>query len=154
MKNIRWAAVALMVVSASFVLAQTPTSSVPITVDCSMGQSLNHTIAKLQKEFPTTVLIKGTCTEYVQVVGFDNLTLKGVGGATLSQPATGPGNLLSNVLLIEASRSVTVEGLTIQADTSTATAIGIGHGSTDIRLRNLNVQGGTEGIIVFEKSQV
>jgi Right handed beta helix region len=58
------------------------------------------------------------------------------------------------VLLIESSRSVTVEHLSIQAEINTVTAIGIGHGSTDIRLRNLNVQGGTEGVLVFERSQV
>ena len=36
----------------------------------------------------------------------------------------------------------------------TVPAVGIGHGSSDIRLRYLNVQGGTFGIAVFEHSQV
>jgi hypothetical protein len=57
-------------------------------------------------------------------------------------------------LLIESSRSVTVDHLNIQADASGVPAIGIGRGSTDIRLRNLNIQGGGEGIIIFERSQV
>jgi hypothetical protein len=57
-------------------------------------------------------------------------------------------------LLIESSRSVTVEGINVQADTVTAAAIGIGHGSSDVRLRNLTIHGGTEGIIIFEHSQV
>src|SRR6202040_2936937 len=70
------------------------------------------------------------------------------------QPATGAGSLLNSLLFIEGSRSVTVDGFSIQADTATVPAVGIGHGSSDIRLRNLNVQGGTEGIIVFENSQV
>jgi hypothetical protein len=43
--------------------------------------------------------------------------------------------------------------LNVQADT-TVSGIGIGHGSRDVRLRNLNVQGGGESIIVFENSQV
>jgi hypothetical protein len=74
-------------------------------------------------------------------------------GATLVQPTSGA-RLFSSVLLIESSQSITVAGLSIQADITTVSAIGIGHGSTDIRLRSLKVQGGTEGIIIFESSQV
>lgn len=144
----------LLVLSASITMAQTSTPSIPVTVDCSNGQSLNRTLAKLNTILPITVFVQGTCSEYIQVTGFDKLTLKGLSGATLSQPTTGTGNFLSAVLLIESSRSVTVEGFNIQANTSGGTGIGIGHGSTDIRLRNLKVQGGGEGIIVFESSQV
>jgi hypothetical protein len=61
---------------------------------------------------------------------------------------------LDAVLLIESSRTITVEGFSLQADPATGTGIGIGHGSTDIRLRNLKIQGGGEGIIIFESSQV
>jgi hypothetical protein len=74
-------------------------------------------------------------------------------GATLVQPSSGA-RLSGSVLLIESSQSITVAGLSIQADITTVSAIGIGHGSTDIRLRSLKVQGGTEGIIIFENSQV
>jgi hypothetical protein len=137
----------------SVALAQTSIPSVPLTVDCSRGQSLNRTLSRLDKHLPVTVTVNGTCTEYVQISGFDKLTLKGLSGATLAQPSTGAGNLFNSVLLIESSRGITVDSFSIQADTS-VTAIGIGHGSTDIRLRNLNVQGGGEGIAVFENSQV
>src|SRR5215467_10272319 len=123
-----------------------------ITVDCAAGQSLNRTLAKLDKHAAATVTVNGTCTEYVQVVGFENLTLKGQSGAALLQPATGGGNLFNGLLLIESSRSVTVQGFSIQADTATVPAVAIGHGSNDVRLRNLNIVGGTEGIIVFENS--
>jgi len=136
-------------------LAQTAAPSIPITVDCNAGQSLSRTLAKLDKHTPYTVSVNGTCAEYVQVAGFQGLTLKGLPGATLVQPATGPSTRLFNsLLLIESSSSVTVQGFSIQADVTTITAVGIGHGSTDVRLRNLTVQGGTEGIIVFENSQV
>ena len=139
----------------SAALAQTTAPSIPITVDCNAGQSLNRTLAKLDKHTPYTVSVNGTCAEYVQITGFEGLTLKGLPGATLVQPATGPSTRLFNsLLLIESSRSVTVQGFSIQADVTTITAVGIGHGSTDVRLRNLTVQGGTEGIIVFENSQV
>jgi hypothetical protein len=42
--------------------------------------------------------------------------------------------LLRAVLLIQSSRSVTVDGLTIQANTTTNAAVGIINGSSDIRL--------------------
>jgi hypothetical protein len=58
------------------------------------------------------------------------------------------------LLLIESSQSVTVQGFSIQADTATIPAVAIGHGSIDVRLRNLNIVGGTHGILVFENSQV
>jgi hypothetical protein len=131
-------------------VASTPPNGV--SVDCSKGQSLNQTLAKLDKLTPTTVSVNGTCSEYVNVVGFENLVLKGLPGATLTQPSGG-GSLFTALLLIESSRSVTVSGFSIQADT-TISAIGIGHGSSDIRLRYLTVTGGGEGIIVFENSQV
>jgi hypothetical protein len=142
-----------LVLAASIAVAETSAPSIPVSVDCSKGQSLNGTISQLDKHTPFTVSVNGTCTEYVHVVGFTNLTLKGLPGATLVQPTTGA-RLFSSVLLIESSQSITVAGFSIQADITTVSAIGIGHGSTDIRLRALKVQGGTEGIIVFENSQV
>jgi parallel beta helix pectate lyase-like protein len=134
--------------------AQTSAPSIPVSVDCNSGQSLNATLSKLDRKTSYTVSVNGTCTEYVRVIGFENLTLNGLPGATLLQPTTGAGNLFNSLLLIESSRSVTVQGFSIQADTITVPAVGIGHGSTDIRLRYLNVLGGTEGILVFENSQV
>jgi len=142
----------LLVLVASVAVAETPTHS--ITVDCSNGQSLNSALSKLDKQTPTTVSVNGTCTEYVQVFGFENLTLKGLAGASLVQPTGGAGSLLNSLLFIESSRNVTVDGFSLTANTVTVPAVGIGHGSTDIRLRHLNIQGGTSGILVFEESQV
>lgn len=144
----------LLVSAASLAQQRSVAESIPVSVDCSTGQSLNRTLSELDKSKSYTVTVNGTCTEYVHVIGFENLMLKALSGAKLMQPATGPGNLANNVLLIESSRSVTVQGFSIQADIATVSAIGIGHGSTDIRLRNLTVTGGGEGIIVFENSQV
>ena len=152
MKRTNWGILLLLVLVASVAVGEKPTQS--ITVDCNNGQSLNGTLSNLNKQTPTTVSVNGTCTEYVQVIGFENLTLKGLAGATLVQPTTGAGTLLNSLLYIEASRSVTVSGLSLQADPVTVPAVGIGHGSSDIRLRNLNIQGGTSGIFVFEHSQV
>ena len=144
----------LLFLVASVAMAETSTAPIPVTVDCSSGQSLNRTLSKLDKHVPFTVSVNGTCTEYVQIIGFENLTLKGLPGAMLLQPATGAGNLFNSLLLIESSRSITIEGFGIQADTTTVAGIGIGHGSSDVRLRSLNIQGGTEGIDIFENSQV
>jgi len=119
-----------------------------ITVDCNQGQSINQALAKLDKHTPTTVLVNGTCTEAVQVTGFENLTLKGLPGAALVQPST-TGNSPLGIL---SSRNVLVINFSVQ--TATASAIGIGHGSSDILLRELNITGGGPAITVFENSQV
>jgi Right handed beta helix region len=150
MKLTHWGILVLVVFVASSAVAEMPAQS--ITVDCNNGQSLNATLAKLNRLTPYTVSVNGTCTEYVQVVDFENLTLKGLSGATLVQPTTGPGNMY--LLFIESSRSVTVDGFSIQASPTILGAIGIGHGSSDIRLRNLNIQGGDFGVAIFEHSQV
>lgn len=135
---------------ASVAVAETSTPSV--TVDCNSGQSLNATLSKLNRQTPNTVTVSGTCTEYVQVIGFESLTLQGSAGATLLEPATSTTQL--GLLLIDASRSVTLDGFSIQAGTTGPSAIAIGHGSNDIRLRHLNITGGSEGITIFEQSQV
>ena len=142
----------VLVLAASVAVAETPTQA--ITVDCSKGQSLNVALSKLNNQLPSTVSVSGTCTEFVQVVGFQNLTLNGLAGATLAQPTSGAGKLVNSVLYIESSRSVTVNGFSLEADTVTDPVVGIGRGSSDIRLRHLNIQGGTFGVIVFENSQV
>ncbi|HEY6763155.1 MAG TPA: right-handed parallel beta-helix repeat-containing protein [Candidatus Sulfotelmatobacter sp.] len=125
-----------------------------LTVDCGAGQSLNEALSQLNKQVPANVSVKGTCTEYVHIIGFNGLTLKAVPGAALHQPSGGSFPLFDSLLLIESSRSVTIDGFSIQADIINVPAVGIGHGSSDIRLRNLTIQGGTEGIIIFENSQV
>ena len=64
----------------------------PIPVNCALGQSLNQTLSRIRNLRSATVVVTGTCTEYVAVNGFDALTLRGAPGATLQQPATTPGN--------------------------------------------------------------
>ena len=126
-----------------------------VIVDCDAGQSLNRSLSRLDKRTPTVVRVKGTCTEYVEVKGFDDLTLKGAIGAKLVQPVTPPAsNLLSAVLLIGASRRVTIDGLKVIAPTFGVPGIAIGQASSDIRLRNLTLEGGLFGIMVFEHSQI
>src|SRR5262252_8896331 len=79
-------------------------TAAPIIVDCGAGQSLNSALAKLDKFAPATVNVKGTCTEYIVVDGFNQLILNGVQGAALQQPDSPPPSD-SYVLSIQASRS-------------------------------------------------
>jgi parallel beta helix pectate lyase-like protein len=129
---------------------------VPVVVNCDQGQSLNGTLSRLERHSPVTVLVQGTCTEYIQINGFEGLTLKGLPGATLQQPSTNPGNgLLIQVLLIEASRSITIDGFAIHSGASAISDIGIGRGSNNVQLRNLTIDGPSVfGIEIFDSSQV
>ena len=132
----------------------TPAAAITnLTVDCDAAQTIKHALAKLDKLSPAIVTIKGTCTEYVQIDGFNNLTLKGVQGTTLQQPATAPPTNPGYVLSITASRSVTISGLTVVSSASVFSGIGIGKGSNDILLRNVTTDG-SWGVIAYEASQV
>jgi hypothetical protein len=122
-------------------------------VDCDAGQSLNRTLTNMDKLTPATVNIKGTCTEYVLVDGFNDLTLHGLQGATLQQPSTNP---KSNqyVLSIKGSRGITVSALAVHSlPTSIFSAIGINGGSNDVRLQHVTTDG-SWGVVVAEASQV
>jgi hypothetical protein len=123
-----------------------------IVVDCGAGQSLNNTLAKLNKHTPATVVVIGTCTEFVLIDGFDELTLNGVQGATLQQPSTNPPTN-SYVLSIKASRSVTVSGLAVHSLPTAFSGIGIGGASNDVRLQNVATDG-SWGVVVYEACQV
>jgi len=123
-----------------------------VSVDCNNGQSLSGTLAKLNKQIPTTVFVQGTCTEFVTIDGFEGLTLKGQSGAVLQQPATNP---LSNsyVLSITGSRGINVLDLSVQSQPSLFSGIGIGKGSNEVLVQNVNVNG-SWGIVIYEESQV
>jgi hypothetical protein len=126
------------------------------TVNCDTGQSLTHALATLNNLVPATVKIQGTCTEYVLVDGFNNLTLTGMPGATLQQPNTNPPTSPAFVLSIKASTNVTVSGLAVRSLPSPPNAIlssiGIGGGSSQVRLQNVTTDG-SWGIFVYELSQ-
>ena len=123
-----------------------------ITVNCGNGQSLNSTLAKLNKQIPNTVVVQGTCTEYVVIDGFEGLTLQGQPGAVIQQPATNPRNL-AYVLGISGSRGINVFGLTVNSLPTIFSGIGISKGSSQVLLKNVNVTG-SWGVVVSEESQV
>jgi hypothetical protein len=114
-----------------------------IPVNCELGQSLNATLSRLFKQVPVTVLVQGTCTGYITINGFTGLTLKGLPGAALKQPTTNPGNGVPvYVLLIEASQSITIDGLAIHSRPFALGGVAVGRNSIDVELRNLTVDGG------------
>jgi len=123
------------------------------TVDCAAGQSLNLTLAKIQKFAPETVKFKGTCTEYVVIDGFVNLTLQGLPGATIQQPATNPPASNSYGLSVRASRSVTLSGFSVHSLPSVFAGIGIGGDSTNVVVQNVSTEG-SWGIVAYEASQI
>jgi len=126
-------------------------------VNCDTGQSLNHTLATLDNVVPATVKVQGTCTEYVLVNGFNDLTLTGAPGATIQQPNTNPPSIPTYVLSIKGSRNVTVAGLAVRSLPSPANAllssIGIGGGSNQVLVQDVTTDG-SWGIFVYEASQV
>ena len=129
------------------------TAAPTLNVDCNQGQSLNATLATLNKFSPGTVVFTGTCNEYVVVDGFENLTLTGMHGATIQQPSTPPPSSPSFVLSVQESRSVTFSGFSVRSQPSVTSCIGIGGGSTDTMLRNISTDG-SWGIFIYEASQV
>jgi hypothetical protein len=152
MKRMSLGSLFLLVSIATIAAAQTSAPSIPVSVDCNHGQSLNSTLAKLDKQIPTTVFVQGTCTEFVTVDGFESLTLQGQSGTVLQQPATNPQSN-SYVLSIAGSRGITVSGITVQSLPSIFSGIGIGKGSNEVLLQNVNVDG-SWGIVIYEESQV
>jgi len=146
----------LVLVLCAFFVAPIFADFGPITVNCAEGQSLNGTLSKLNKLVPTTVFVKGTCTEYVTINGFTGLTLIGRPGAALQQPSTSPTNGLGiHHILIEASQRITIDGFAVHSNSSALGAIGIGRNSVDVQLRDLTLDGAaTFGFFLYEESQV
>jgi len=154
----RFVALAVLTFSATSAFASTEVEENQTrTVDCDAGQSLTLALATLIKFVPATVTLKGTCTEYALIEGFDDLSLTGAPGATLQQPNTNPPSTPTFVLSIKASRNVTVSGLAVRSLPSPANAllssIGIGGGSNQVRLQDVTTNG-SWGIIAYEASQV
>jgi hypothetical protein len=128
-----------------------------ITVNCDRGQSLNRTIAALPQGTANTVTVEGACTEYVKIRGIDNLTVRSTTGARVIQPPVDLGRacLAQGAVMIDASRSITIDGLRIQASTTDGCSAGVfvRGGSADVRLRNATIEGGGHCVAITQNSQ-
>jgi len=87
------------------------------------------------------------------VDGFNNLTLRGIHGASIQQPATNPPASPFYVMSVKASHSVTLLGFTVPSLPSAFSAIGVGKSSTDVLLENIKTNG-SWGIVIYGASQV
>ena len=126
--------------------------SLPV-VDCDRGQSLNRTLGVMSKYKPATVRFTGTCTEFVAIDGFENLTLTGRPGATIQQPTTSTPVGAFYVLRVTASRRITLSGFAVRSLPSAFSAIGVERGSTDVLLQDITTEG-SWGIVISQASQV
>jgi len=147
LKQCVWAIFILFLASAAY--AQ---NRLTITVNCDNGQSLSRALSQLNKLMPTTVIVQGTCTEYVTIDGFEDLALKGQSGAAIQQPATNP-HSNTYLLSITGSQGITISNLAVHSLPSIFSGIGIGGGSSQGRLQDVHVDG-SWGVEVYEQSQV
>ena len=145
-------------VVSSLLVAATYAAAADIPVNCDRGQSLNRAISLLPRGTANTITVQGTCTEYVQIRGVEYLKVRGTTGARLVQPPVDPGRpcVALGALTIDASRSVTIEGLSVQASPTDicSSAVFVNDGSSDIRVRGVAVTGGDQSFCVAHNSQV
>src|SRR5208283_255781 len=81
-----WSLAWLIAAPLALTLCASSAMANPTFVNCDAGQSLNSAISKLDKQVPNLVLVQGTCTNYVEIAGFENLTIRANPSATVVQP--------------------------------------------------------------------
>lgn len=88
-----------------------------INVDCSKPNAKVKTItaalAQLDKRVENTIRVSGTCTEWVRIGNFENLTLTANKEASISAPTTPPPEGYPDLLFVYGSGTVIVKGFTI-----------------------------------------
>lgn len=110
-----------------------------VNVNCNRGQTIGAALAALDRHGPNTVNVRGTCTETVDVAHFEQLTLRGRGGAVLAAPDDGGTEPARGPLQIRGSRSVTVRGFTIVGRSEAVLMLGC----VDCRLQDNTIEGVT-----------
>lgn len=97
-----------------------------VGVDCNAGGSINATLATLDLQGPHTIFVIGTCTERVNIINRERVTIQAPGGQTA----------------------------TIQSDLPSAGVVVNIAGSRSITLRRLVVSGGSRGVFVSASRNV
>ena len=128
-----------------------PKDPKPVNVACDRAETIAEVLATLDKQGPNALLISGTCREYVHIEGFEHLTVEGLPGAALEQPATAPPPNVDSLLTVSASTDVTISGLTIRPGTM-HTGLFIRAQSSDVRARSLIIDGGNFCILESDGS--
>ncbi len=123
------------------------TTSATVTVDCNDGKKINAALARLRKQGPNTVKVKGTCNESVSIDGFKLLTLIAEPGASINDPTPSiPDD--NDVVDIFNSSEVTLQGFAINGGN-----IGVScFAYTTCRLVDIHVQGAAIGIALSRTS--
>jgi hypothetical protein len=114
-------ALALLLVALAFSLQAGDTS-----VKCDK-KSLADTIAKLDKSVPNTVIITGDCNEDIVISGYKDLTLNGLGGASISATVFNPADFGASTTALSVENS-------------------------NVTLRNLTINGGRDAVSCFSRS--
>jgi hypothetical protein len=84
-------------------------------VYCNAGGTVARALAAADPNGPATIQIHGTCYEFVDVHGFEGLTLQGVGDAAIVAPSE-PANYLDQVPLgLRNSRDILVSDLAVRS---------------------------------------
>jgi hypothetical protein len=147
-----------LILASTILVFGTEAAAADFKVNCDRGQSLNRAIAALPQGTANTVTVEGTCTEYVRIRGMDNLTVRSTTGARLVQPPVDSARacLALGALTIDASRSITIEGLSVQASPTDVCSAGVfvEGGSSDVRLRGVSATGGNQCFCITQRSQV
>ncbi len=132
-------ALALVLVPA---LPAAPFSGIPgraSLVDCAAGQTIGRALARLDKGRPSVLRVSGTCHESVTVEGFDDLRIVGAPGAAIESVA----GATAYPVTVSASRSVSVESLTVRVTDSAWKPAFSFWGCAACRLTDVTVEGGT-----------
>ena len=87
-----------------------------VNVNCDQGQKINTALAQLKRHGPNTVNVRGTCTEWIDIRNFDQLTLKGRPGAVIAQPSTPRPTPNTAILQVINSRDVVIRDLTVAGE--------------------------------------
>jgi hypothetical protein len=112
-------------------------------VNCDQGQTIRAALAKLDRHGPNTVNVRGTCTEWVEVRNFEQLTLQGRPGAVIAAPSATPPAPLTGFLQVVNSRDVVVADLSVRAsDCQSACGIHLLFlGCSECRVERTTVEG-------------
>jgi hypothetical protein len=95
-------------------LAVLDAEAATVNVNCDQGQTINTALAQLKRHGPNSVNVRGTCTEWIDIRNFDQLTLKGRPGAVIALPSTPRPTPNTAVFQVFNSRDVVIRDLTLQ----------------------------------------
>jgi hypothetical protein len=87
-----------------------------LSVDCNAGERVATALAAVRAQRPTgrtTITVRGTCSEFVDVHDFERLTLQGVGDAVIAPTMTSP-DMYHVPLGLRNSRDILVSDLTLK----------------------------------------